>query len=184
MRFHALLAGFAVAAAMTSGAGALPNLESAIAWCAGQPDEKARLACYDAVAAQLKAVPASVPAAAAPAPAPVAAVAAPVAPPPAKPANTVADFGSETLTAEARSEAGQPDQIEEIFSTVKSQTLTPDKFLVFTLENGQVWRQVYAETARYRGHEGDRVKIARGFLASFNLTNEKTQQMLKVRRVK
>jgi hypothetical protein len=57
MRIAMLIAGVVFCA----GAVAAPNLEAAIGSCAAQPDAKARLACYDAVAAQLKTTPAAAP---------------------------------------------------------------------------------------------------------------------------
>lgn len=81
MRIH-VFAGLVAAIAVTAAAAAGPNLEFSVGLCAAKTNAKARLACYDAIAAQLK-VGAPVAAAAPVAPAPVAPIAAaPAAPPP------------------------------------------------------------------------------------------------------
>jgi hypothetical protein len=101
-----IFVGVVAAIAMTAAAGAGPNLEFSVGLCAAKTNAKARLACYDAIAAQLKAgeplvaatpprapghavpVPAApVPVAAAPAPAAAPVIAAPV---PAAPAPVAA----------------------------------------------------------------------------------------------
>ena len=187
-----------------SGAMAAPSLESAIGACSGQPDNTARLACYDAVAAQLKsaAVPTAPALAAQPAraPAPVAQIApvpaAPVAPapaavsapavkPPAAP-TALAEFGAESLAQPAREAAGQPEPLDEIKSGVTEVYFTSWGRFIVTLANGQMWRQIDGDTghARFKKTGGDTVTISRGFLASYNLVVDGHNGMFKVSRIK
>jgi hypothetical protein len=76
-----LFTGLIAVIALATAASAASNLEFSIGLCAGKTNAKARLACYDAIAAQLKAgqIPTAVAPLAAPAPAPVAVAPAPVA---------------------------------------------------------------------------------------------------------
>jgi len=196
--FTGLVAGIALAGV----AGAAPSLEASLGLCAGKTDAEARLACYDAIAAQLKAgqvstaaapvsVPAPVSAAVAPAPAvaaqPAPVVAAPVAaaapPPAAKPVAPEALFGSERIPKESRAAAGQPEEADTISSALKSFSYTPTGRVIVTLANGQVWRQIDGDTSQFRAKEGETITIERAILGSYNMTVSSHTRMFKVRRV-
>jgi hypothetical protein len=130
------------------------SLPSAILGCAAQQDAKAQLACYNQIAAQLKAgasAAAQVPVGTAPAPSP----------------STATDFGKENLPFGADASAA-PDRI-----TARVANVAYNFFHIFTvtLDNGQVWRQVddAAHIARFRNDKTDVVTITRGFLDSFHL---------------
>ena len=198
MRIAMLIAGVVFCA----GAVAAPNLEAAIGSCAAQPDAKARLACYDAVAAQLKTTPTAAPAAqvsaAASAPAanpPTAASApaaqvsaadsAPAAKPPAA-TSTPAEFGAENLSQPAREAAGQPEPLDEIKSGVTEVYFSPFGRFIVTLANGQIWRQLDSDTgrARFNKNGGDTVTISRGFIGSYNLVVDGHNGLFKVARIK
>jgi hypothetical protein len=188
--FPGLVAVIAVAAA----AHAAPNVEFAVGLCAAKADAAARLACYDAIAAKLQAgeavaapVPAAPPAPVAPpaAPAPVAAapvaVPAPVAAPAAQPE---ARFGAETLRKEERASAGQPEEVDSIQGEIAQLAFAQNGRAIFTLSNGQVWRQINGDTTPFRGKQGDKATIERSLFGSYSLTVEGRNLLVKVQRVR
>ncbi len=147
------------------------NLAAEILGCSAQQDESAQLACYNRIAAQLKA-------GAAPAtPSPVAA--APT-PPPA--AAAASDFGNETVPFQPDTPA-QHDSI-----TAKVANVAYNFFHVFTvtLDNGQIWRQVDGDpgVARFKNDHTEVVTISRGFLDSFHLAIQGAWGDYAVRRIK
>lgn len=162
------------------------DLSATISTCAGVGDDRARLACYDGLAARAKAAaqptaarPAAPPSIQ-PAPAPVAAVA-----PPPSAATKVDAFGAETIrkpdTPEARAQ-----EVDEIKAKVATVNFSPSNRFTVTLDNGQVWRQIEADTSQARFHKGagDKVEISRGMLGSYNLVIEGVNMLYKVRRVR
>lgn len=169
------------------GFGGLPasaqDVPSALERCAAIGDDHARLSCYDGLAAGFKhaTAPASQPAPQAAVPPPVAA---PL-PAPAMAAKT-ADFGADTIRKDEPAQAA-PDEVDEVKGTVTQVVFSSrDRFTV-TLDNGQVWRQLDADTtARAPFHKsGDAVTISRGVLGSYNLTlDEHGVRLFKVRRVR
>jgi hypothetical protein len=177
--------------AFTGAAGAAPSLEASIGQCAAKTDAEARLACYDAVAAQWKTgqVPttAAAPVAAALRPAlpePVAAAAPPAAKPPAvKPILPEAQFGAELLPKEVRQATGQPQEADAISAALKSFSYTALGRVIVTLGNGQVWRQIDGDNAKFRAKQGDLITIARGLFGSYNMTVGDHNGLYKVRRV-
>lgn len=201
-----LFTGLIAVVALAGVAGAAPSLEFSIGLCASKTNVKARLACYDAIAAQLKAgqVPAAAPlpvpapaAALRPAldPAPVAAAPAPVvaaptpvpaaAPPSAaKPVAPEVQFGSEQMPKEARQATGQIEEAEEIHSALKSFSFTPTGRVIVTLDNGQVWRQIDGDSSKFRAKQGEIVTIARAILGSYSMTVGDRNALFKVRRVR
>ena len=180
--------------------GASDELVAGVAKCATVPDNSARLACYDALAPQLKAAQSQ--------PAP------PVAPtPPTETADSrpwydpgrifgtspaqqtrPEQFGAENLTppkppppkpGEAPPPP-EPEALESVTAKVTDFALNPyGRFVVF-LDNGQVWRQLEGDTdrARFRKDGGDTVVISRGALGSYNLVINDSGRAFKVRRVK
>lgn len=167
----------------------------AIGKCAGVADDKARLACYDALSGRVKDA---------------------LATPPssldreptkdeqeswfgfdigglfgggsAKPA-TPAEFGNERTAAvqEKREEAKAREEITSITAKLTDVAFTPfGKFIVF-LDNGQVWRQLPADSdkAHFRSTPSDNeVTISRGALGSYNLQINDSEHIYKVTRVK
>ena len=74
----------------------------------------------------------------------------------------------------------EPDQVK---LTVTKMSKNPDGKLVFTMEDGQVWRQIDTNSAGRIGQGPWEVEIRRGMLGSFVLKlNDYTQ--MKVRREK
>lgn len=167
----------------------------AIGKCAGIAEDKARLACYDALSGRVKDA---------------------LATPPssldreptkdeqeswfgfdigglfgggsAKPA-TPAEFGSERTAAvqEKREEVKAREEITSITAKLTDVAFTPfGKFIVF-LDNGQVWRQLPADSdkAHFRSTPSDNeVTISRGVLGSYNLQINDSEHIYKVSRVK
>jgi hypothetical protein len=170
--------------------------------CAALTDDKARLACYDALAPQVKDALSAPPAAVA--------STQPSAPPteeqqkswfgfdvgglfgtaPAQ-QTTPQQFGSDKLPAPPPPPPGttpaQPPPIDSIAASVTDYAVNPfGKFIVF-LDNGQVWRQEQGDSdrAQFRKNPKDnKVAISRGFLGSYNLTLNDSDKVYKVTRVK
>ncbi|HEY0300280.1 MAG TPA: hypothetical protein VGC36_03040 [Rhizomicrobium sp.] len=152
------------------------SLASAILDCAAQQGEAAQLACYNRIAAQLKAAPPapSAPIVATPPPQ----IAAQAPPPPPTAAGTESAFGLPAAEA-----SGRLDRI-----TAKVANVSYNFFRVFTvtLDNGQVWRQIEGdgEVARFKNDHTETVTISRGFLNGFNLAIEGGRGKFPVKRIK
>lgn len=168
------------------------DLSATISTCAGVSDDRARLSCYDGLAARAKAavqMPAAksaLPPAAQPAPAPIATVTPPSAPvPPSPPATKTDTFGAESIrkpdTPEARAQ-----EVDEIKAKVVAVDFSPTHRFTVTLDNGQIWRQIEADSgkARFLKGGGDSVEISRGMLGSYNLVIEGANMLFKVRRIR
>ncbi|MBY6225433.1 hypothetical protein [Ferrimonas balearica] len=141
------------------------QLAEAIAQCAGQQDQLDRLLCYDEFS---KAAGRTVPAAVAPAADPVAAAPAVVAPQ----ADPEAEFGTTKP---------KPEAVDAITSAVTKVTTNPYGQWTLTLENGQRWRQT--ESRRYKVKSGDTVTIERASLGSFLLSAEGRNGSTRVKRL-
>jgi hypothetical protein len=172
----------------------------ALGKCAGLADDKARLACYDALAPQVKDALGAPPAAVGS-----------TQPPPTQeqqkswfgfdvgnifgtaPAQqtTPQQFGSDKLPAPPPPPPGtapaQPPVIDSITAGVTDYAINPfGKFIVF-LDNGQVWKQEQgdADRAQFRKNPKDnKVSISRGFIGSYNMTLNDSEKVYKVTRVK
>lgn len=139
--------------------------------CRDIADATARLACFDKAAA---APAASSPTVSAPSAAAAVSAAPPVSSPPAPaaPAATLdpkQQFGlPERAVAAQEVAAGTraPDasKIEAHLSQVAP---APDQRLVFTLDNGQVWRQLSVGGPELLARQGDSLVISRGLLGSY-----------------
>lgn len=224
-RIAILSVGVLLAASQAAQAGPSEAMAFAIGQCSSQPDERARLACYDQIAAQLKAGsfvaaapqvapqnPASPPpfvqlptpgAAVAPAPAPVAQPPAAVAQAPRQESgswydptswfgkdepqatsNKPADFGAEHLP-QTRTASAEPERLNEMRANVRAVAYNPNGKFTVTLDNGQVWRQLDADTGSARFKKtGDVVIISRGVLGSYNLVVDGRNSLFKVKRLK
>jgi hypothetical protein len=184
--------------------------------CRAVSDNTARLACFDRLTAGLDAqapVAATTPAAVA---APQAAAAAPVvaqqasaapvaqaAPPrqgtswydpgawfgsdtskPARPmAGNPANFGGENLAAV---EDKEPLPLDRITVPVAKVSFNAIGHFIVTLENGQVWRQIDADTAVARFHKDKKetVTIKRGFMDAYSLSIDGQWGNYMVKRIK
>jgi hypothetical protein len=168
----------------------------ALGKCAGLADDKARLACYDALAPQVKD--------ALGAPPPAVASTQPPATPGQQPPTQEQQkswfgfdihniFGTapEQQTTPPPPPPGtapaQPPAIDSITAGVTDYAINPfGKFIVF-LDNGQVWRQEQgdADRAQFKKNPKDnKVTISRGFIGSYNMTLNDSDKVYKVTRVK
>lgn len=93
-----------------------------------------------------------------------------------------ADFGSDRLPKNDAT----PPQRESMTAKVAQVRWNPFKHFSITLDNGQVWRQIDAdsETAVGRLVPAATVKITRGFLGSYSLAVEGEWGIYKVKRIK
>jgi len=154
------------------------DLPASAANCAGIADDRARLACYDGLAARAKT--GAAPAVSSSAPVPVTAPAAP-------PASKVESFGAETIrqTTPAKIAEKAAEEREEIRAKVTVVALSYSKHFTVTLDNGQIWRQIEADSDLARSlKSGNTVVISRGIFGSYNLVIEgRNTALFKVRRV-
>ncbi len=190
--FTAAVVAAALMLPVAANAGPNDDLVSGMAKCAAVSDNTARLACYDALAPQLKAAQAQ---------------------PPAQAADERAwydpgrifgtspsqqtrpeQFGGENLAAPPPpppkpGEAPPPPEPEAIASIAAKVTdfaYNPfGRFVVF-LDDGQIWQQIEGDTdqAHFRKSGGDTVTISRGMLGSYNLVVNGSGIAFKVRRIK
>jgi hypothetical protein len=137
--------------------------------CRTITDSAARLACFDHESAALADSSASV--------APPAQAAAPAQG--ASPSSTtgvagqgrlVGEFGLAPGAVTAReSQSGlRPKPVDHIEARLTGLSTAPDGLLFFTLDNGQVWKQL-AHEGELLASAGDSVRIARGWLGSYEL---------------
>ena len=167
----------------------------ALGKCAAVADDKARLACYDALSPHVKEVLATPPAAL------------PAGRPPNKEEQqswfgfdlaglfnsspsqqtTPQQFGSDQLPETHAKEDVAAAEVDSISAGVTDFAYTPfGKFIVF-LDNGQVWRQQEgdADHAQFSKHAKDnKVTISRGFMGSYNLQISDSDKVFKVFRMK
>jgi hypothetical protein len=171
---------FMVGVGGAAGAAAPETLAADVGNCAVLTDSKIRLACYDGLAAQLKA-----------ASAPAAQTGKgdwynPVswfgkdAPPSA--GGTAADFGTESIAKpEAPVKAAEISRIAATIAKIDYSTI--GRFIV-TLDNGQVWRQIEGDSTRLRSSAfGAKITISRGLFGTFNLVIDDSKALYKVMRV-
>jgi hypothetical protein len=193
----------AVIAFVLLAAGSLPafaaaapeDILEALGKCASVADDKARLACYDAVSPRVKEAIAAPPAAL------------PGNRPPTKDEqsswfgfNLSGLFGSSPEQQTTPQQFGQektPDihvkedaaaqEIDSITAGVTNYAFTPfGKFIVF-LDNGQVWQQIEGDAEHANFHKNpkdNKVTIERGFIGSYNLKVNDSDKVFKVTRMK
>jgi hypothetical protein len=98
---------------------------------------------------------------------------------PPKPVLKPEDFGKPPMPPE------EPKEITEITSTALEFAKTPYGRMLLVLDNGQVWRQLDADSTEVRDvARGTKITIERGFLGSYNLTIEGRNGLIKVTRLK
>jgi hypothetical protein len=160
------------------------DVSAALNACRAEADDARRLACYDRAAGRAKAAEPMVPppassqpsASASTAAAPVAAASAAV--------KSEDDFGRERQLAyeedQKRAEASRA--VGELQSSIAGIEKRMDGLLTFTLDNGQVWRQVRPDS-RFSINDGDAIRIQPGSLGSFILSGP-TKKSTRVTRVK
>jgi len=187
---------------------------AAVLRCSGTSDKAQRLACYDSAVVRVPGAlraPASPPPIAAAAPvaaAPIAAAStmtASAAParrhrnegfldrwfgsgPNRAPQTTVAEFGSESVANGGKQAYPQPldnDTIDEISARLVNYDVSGG-YLVVTLDNGQIWRQVTGEPVGHlqRAAASYTVTIARGGSGAYAMKLSHFGRTLAVRRIR
>jgi hypothetical protein len=179
---------------LTAAASAGPTEDTlrAMDQCAGVADKDQRLACFDALAQQVKQAVMRLPRSG---------------PPSAEEQKswfgfdfgalfgtapsqqtTPEKFGSETVPQPPpkEGEAPPPEPIDSITVKVTDVAYSPYGKVIVFLDNGQVWRQIEADTehAMLAKNGGDAVTISRGMLNSYNMKVEGSNKTYKVKRVK
>jgi hypothetical protein len=163
----------AALAVLLSGAGLWPaqaaeRTTDALLACANESDDAQRLRCFDAVVVGLRKAPAPV--------APAAAAA--VVPPPAVPAPTA----EQKFGARGDIKPDKHEVLSELTGTVTALGTKPHGELIVTLDNGQVWAEITANS-RIKLKTGDTVKIERGALGSYSLVapNGRSSKVARIR---
>ena len=184
---------------------------SALLRCSGTSDKAQRLVCYDSAVVR---IPGALHAPAAPIAAPVAAANAPTPPMPAtapvaahrprssgfiagrfgpdgpkrSPQTTVAQFGSESIANGGQRAYPIPmdeDTIDDITGRLVSYDLSTG-YLVATLDNGQIWRQVGGDPVGHleRPAAGYAATISRGGAGAYDMKLSHFSRTLAVRRIR
>jgi hypothetical protein len=187
MRSIAGLLVAAAACAVPALAMGAEDLAAAVRACSTEPNDGRRLVCYDRAVGHVQAPePAASPRAAAPpvAPEPGAAPAAATAATSAAAAPAEDNFGRERQLAyeedQKREEATRA--VGELQSSIAGIEKRMDGLMTFTLDNGQVWRQVRPDS-KFSIKQGDAIRIQPGSLGSFILSGP-TKKSTRVTRVK
>ena len=210
MTKKALFFGLFLLAAAGAAADPRDDALSAVLRCSGVGDKAQRLTCYDSAVVRVPGAlqaPANAAAPVAPVPGVAApAVTASVAPLPGRqrkqgfmgrmfgsrparaPQTTVAEFGSESIANGGTRAYPQPmdyDTIDEISARMTAYDVSSG-FLVATLDNGQVWRQVSGDPmGRLQRPAADyAVTVARGGSGAYAMKLSHFGRTLAVRRIR
>jgi hypothetical protein len=94
------------------------------------------------------------------------------------------EFGlaPEAVTSRERQAGLRPKPLEHLDARVTGLAAAADGLLVFTLDNGQVWKQI-AHEGELLASAGDQVRIDRGWLSSYTLLLP-SKRSCKVRRLR
>jgi hypothetical protein len=180
--FHLSLA-IAIVLGMGTAAGA-EGIGAAVRACQAEADDTRRLVCYDRAAGRAKSPEPMAPPPAASQPAASASTAAAPVSAAAAAVKSEDDFGRERLLAyeEDQKRAEATRAVGELQSSIAGIEKRMDGLLTFTLDNGQVWRQVRPDS-RFSIKDGDAIRIQPGSLGSFILSGP-TKKSTRVTRVK
>jgi hypothetical protein len=139
-----------------------PTANASFLSCAGEQDDARRLACFDAAVTQARTQP--TPAVDSAAPAAAAATAAAVVP-----LSKEERFGLRgDLKQEKAKKAPELAELKELRATVTKVAAKPYGELILTLDNGQVWYEIQANSG-IRVKTGDQVTIRSGALGSYSI---------------
>lgn len=177
-------------------AGVRDDVLESVGKCASLGDDRARLACYDALAPHVKNALATPPNSLGRNPTTeeqqswfgfdISGLFGGGSIEPTKPE----DFGRERTTEAqaARAEAeAKAEVVDSITAGVTDVAFTPFGQFILILDNGQIWRQLKgdADRAHFRSNPRDnRVTISRGLIGSYNLKINDSEHVYKVTRVK
>jgi len=174
-----------------AGAGPREDLIEGMAKCAAVADNAARLACYDALAPELKAAQSQ----------------------PQEPVDnrawydpgrifgtspaqqtTPEQFGAEALKPPAApppkpgepAPPAPPQPLDSISAKVSDYAYNPYGRAVVFLDNGQIWQQILGDTdhPHFKKGETNTVVISRGALGSYNMVINDAGAAIKVQRIK
>jgi hypothetical protein len=206
-----IFCGLFLLAASAAAADPRDDALSAVQRCSGMSDKAQRLACYDSAAVRVPGALRAPPPAALPMPAPVIASAGPASDIPAPvrhtrrsagfldklfgpdgpkraPQTTVAEFGSESIANGGTHAYPQPmdqDTLDAISARLASYDLSSG-FLVATLDNGQVWKQVSGEPLGHLTYAAPQyvATISRGGSGAYAMKLTRLGRSLLVRRIR
>ena len=104
----------------------------------------------------------------------------------AAPQPPVEGLGAEQVTARMRTNREEPQRPESVDARLEDFAVTRDGFIVFFLDNGQVWRQASADGARLRlsSKRDYAVSVAKGALSGYRLTIKELRRAVLVERIK
>lgn len=162
-----------------SAAAGTSELESTLERCASAPSSDARIVCLEQALAAAHGVDAG-----APAPeTPPAAVPEPTEPRPSAPAAPAA-LGAEQIAA--RDRARRADDPERMRAQITDHTIVGYRTLQVQLDNGQIWRQLSADTQRLRlPAEGElTVEIWASRYGGYQMRLEELRRTIRVERVR
>lgn len=165
------------------------SLSGALKVCSWIEDDTSRLACFDRAVRELAEQPAGAPVAVAPAPRTVA-PAAPsnraAAPAPTQPAAAPRTAAVATTPEDdfGKREIDRENRVDRVTARLVTARQAPDSKWVFTLDNGQVWRQIDGPTYGIDDEDQPGVVIKRAFLGSFLMSIDDGPKGLRVRREK
>lgn len=101
---------------------------------------------------------------------------------------TPAEFGAESVPAPKATPGNPPppQRLDHFSAKVASVAFSGTGRFTVTLDNGQMWKQIDADTgtARFSKNGEDSVTISRGILGSYNLVVEGHAALFKVRRIR
>ena len=188
--FAAAAAAMALALAGAPAPAEAQSLSGALKVCSWIEDDTSRLACFDRAVRELADQPAGAPVAVAPAPrtvAPAAPSGRTAAPAPAQPAASAPRTAAVATTPEedfGKREIDRENRVDRVTARLVTARQAPDSKWVFTLDNGQVWRQIDGPTHLIRDDDQPEVVIKRAFLGSFLMSIDDGPKGLRVRREK
>ena len=186
--FAAATAAMALALAGGTAPAEAQSLSGALKVCSWIEDDTSRLACFDRAVRELADQPAGAPVAAAPAPrtvAPATPSSRAAAPAPTRPAAAAPRTAAVVTAPEdnfGKREIDREDRVDRVTARLVTARQAPDSKWVFTLDNGQVWRQIDGPTYGIDDEGQPGVVIKRAFLGSFLMNIDDGPKGLRVRR--
>lgn len=101
---------------------------------------------------------------------------------PGEPKNKTKDSSQAQRNFGNEKELIAQQSVDKIYATVVKVTKNGRNKRVFTMDNGQVWRQTQSDSLKIK--QGDTIYIDRGILGSFYMSKDDVNRKFKVKRVK